>query len=287
MRSVKHLRMLMERFPTVMQLARELRDVMDRRAPSVTSPWGFTLAGHEQMAAGLFEPVETKIVRNLLQHVELLVNVGANVGYYCCHALSMGKPVIAVEPVQRNLHYLMRNIVENGWNRNVQIFPVAAGAQADVMTIWGGGTGASLIKGWASIPKSYATRVPVLPLDRILGEELEGRKALILVDVEGAEHMVLKGASNTLKDESQPIWMVEIAAREHQPEGVGFNPNFEQCFEAFFAAGYQACTATQDPLCMDPERVQRIVKGEEEVPTHNYLFYSPADSGIIEHCLSS
>lgn len=48
------------------------------------------------MASGDFEPEETRLIQDLLQEVDTLVNIGANVGYYCCHALSLGKRVIAV-----------------------------------------------------------------------------------------------------------------------------------------------------------------------------------------------
>jgi len=57
-----------------------------------------------------------------------------------------------------------------------------------------GGTGASLIEGSSRIPASYDTKVPVQTLDRILGNALNGKRALILVDVEGAEYAMLFGA---------------------------------------------------------------------------------------------
>ena len=79
------------------------------------------------MAAGTLEPEETALVRKLLQEVDVLVNVGANVGYYCCHALSLGKPVIAVEPIAGNLHYLLANIRNNGWTAYAEVFPMANG----------------------------------------------------------------------------------------------------------------------------------------------------------------
>ena len=90
------------------------------------------------MADGSFEPEESAIVRKLLADVDLLVNVGANVGYYCWHALSMGKPMIAIEPITRNLHYLLKNIQNNGWSNQAEVFPVALGAGADILQIWGG-----------------------------------------------------------------------------------------------------------------------------------------------------
>ena len=66
------------------------------------------------------------------------MDVLVNVGYYCCHALSLDKPVIAVESISRNLQYLMRNITENGWAEQAEIFPVALGTKADVLKMCGG-----------------------------------------------------------------------------------------------------------------------------------------------------
>jgi hypothetical protein len=84
------------------------------------------------------------------------------VGYYCCHTLGLGKPVIAVEPIARNLYYLLKNIRNNGWATEAQVYPVAVGCGTDILEMCGG-VGASLIRGWASIPESYVTRVPVPP----------------------------------------------------------------------------------------------------------------------------
>ncbi len=40
------------------------------------------------------------------------------------------------------------------------------------------------------------TQVPILSLDRVLGATLHGKNPLILVDIEGAEFMVLQGTTN-------------------------------------------------------------------------------------------
>lgn len=267
----KVLRLFLERFPSLMLFLRNTRDFLDRRAPEAT-PWGFTLAGHQAMAAGKFEPEETALVRRLLEEVDMLVNVGANVGYYCCHALNMGKPVIAVEPIARNLYYLLRNIRDNGWSGQAQVYPVALGAQADILEMWGGGTGASLVKGWASIPESYVTQVPVLTLDRVVGNELEGRRVLILVDIEGAELMMLKGATHTLASTPRPVWMMEISTTEHQPDGISMNPNFAQTFHMFLDHGYRAFTADNSMQEITSEIVAEVVAGRHSLDTHNFIF---------------
>jgi hypothetical protein len=44
---------------------------------------------------GRFEPEETALVLALLDAAEVLVNVGANVGHYVCHARRKGLPIHA------------------------------------------------------------------------------------------------------------------------------------------------------------------------------------------------
>ena len=106
--------------------------------------------------------------------------------------------------------YLLKNIKANGWEKKVEVFPVAVGDAADVLDIWGGGTGASLIKGWANIPAYHVTQVPILTLDRIVGKEIQEKKALIVVDIEGAEYEALLGSTQFLKKYS-PIVICEIS----------------------------------------------------------------------------
>ncbi len=259
-------------FPTLALFYRNTRDFLDQRHPPSKTPWGFTFSGSDSMAQGSFEPEETNVVRRLLADVDVLVNVGANVGYYCCHALSLGKPVIAIEPIARNLHYLLKNIRNNDWATEAEIFPIALADHTDILEIWGGGTGASLLKGWAAIPESYVTQVPVLSLDRVLGESLRGKKALILVDIEGAEFMMLQGATQTLINEPRPIWMMEITTTEHQPAGTVINPYFEQTFQTFLARNYRAFTANELAEEITMKTVADVVAGRCQLLTHNFVF---------------
>ena len=269
---MRFLRTTLERFPVVAQFVRNSRDLLDQRTHTRMTPWGFTLAGHEAMAAGTFEPEETVLVRKLLQEVDVLVNIGANVGYYCCHALSLGKPVIAVEPIARNLHYLLTNIRNNGRSQQAEVFPIALGSGTDILHMWGGGTGASLIKGWASIHESYVTQVPVLSLDRVLGNAIKGKQALILVDIEGAEFMMLQGAAQALQNDPRPIWMMEVSTTEHQPAGTAMNPYFEKTFEVFFECGYRACMADAEAKKLKKSDVNDVVANRKRLTTHNFIF---------------
>lgn len=262
---------LISRFPRMAAMYRGMRDQLEGMEEPQTTPWGFKLAGNSAMAQGTFEPVETELVRRLLHEVDVLVNVGANVGYYCCHALSMGKPVIAFEPMPRNLRFLCKNINANGWE-GAEIFPIALSDKVGILEIYGANTGASLVKGWAGVPESYKTLVPCSTMDLLLNTRLQGKRALMLVDIEGAEKWMLEGASKMLVNDPKPIWVVEIVTSENQPQGVEINPNFASTFQFFHRNGYEAFSADQEMRPITIEDVELFANGSLKAGTHNFMF---------------
>lgn len=259
------------RFPRILDLYRTVRDQISCMKDPLTTQWGFKLSGNAAMAKGKFEPEETEYVRKKLMDVDVLVNVGANIGYYCCHALSMGKSVIAFEPMQQNLRYLCQNIKVNDWS-DVEIYPMALSSSVGVLEIFGGGTGASILKGWAGIPENYMTLVPSSTLDTVLGNKLNGKKILILVDIEGAEKLMLEGATQMLARKEKPIWMVEITTKENQPVGVEINPNLKETFQFFFQHGYDAFSADKAMRQITLEDVNLASQGKLALNTYNFLF---------------
>jgi FkbM family methyltransferase len=265
------LRPVVERFPTIATIYRNVRDQLDFLKKPIETPWGFKFAGNLAMAQGIFEPTETTLVREILGEVDVFVNVGANVGYYCCHALSMGKQVIAFEPIQRNLRYLCQNIRINGWS-GIEIYPIALSNSIGVLDMYGGDTGASIVKGWAGIPESYVTLVPILTMDVVIGTRLKGKKVLVLIDAEGAEKMVLDSATKMLANEPKPIWLVEIALQDHQPRGIERNPDFKKVFQLFAQNGYQSVTVEPFKTVVTSEQIDLAIEGRYKFATHNFLF---------------
>lgn len=269
-----------DKFPRIASLYRNVRDQMDSNEDSVLTRWGFKFKGNIAMALGTFEPEETERIRSILHDVDVLVNVGANIGYYCCHALNLGKKVIAFEPIQKNLKYLYLNIRTNGWT-DVEIFPLALSNKVDVLEIYGADTGASILKGWAGIPENYKTLVPASTLDNVVGARLNGQKVLVLVDIEGAEKWMLEGASLMLSNDPKPIWLIEIMTSEHQPSGVKINPNFSDTFKLFFNHGYQAFNINNGLHLMSFEDVQMIASGLKKLQTHNFIFCDLKDVDLL------
>ncbi len=262
---------LVERFPRIAALYRGMREELSfSEQPSPTS-WGFKLAGNPLMSSGDFEPEETEIVRNLLSQADVLVNVGANIGYYCCHALSMGKEVIAFEPMQSNIRFLCKNIEANDWS--CEIYPIALSKEIGILKMYGGGTGASLLKGWAGSSDNY-TLVPCSTMDTVLSKRLEGKKVLFVVDVEGAEKWVLEGCPEILSIDPKPTWLIEIATTEQQPIGVKVNPLLADTFKLMFDAGYEATTADkfQNKVTIGDVKIAKEGKKTVLDSTHNFIF---------------
>ncbi len=252
------------------------RIMLDRRmleSAPVETPLGFRFVGHAAMQTGRFEPEETALISGLLSAADSFVNVGANIGYYCCIALSKGVRTFAFEPIETNLQYLARNVLVNGWERGIEVFPVAAAEDIGFAPIYGGGTGASLVKGWADTPASYVRYVPTSTIDRMLSPVLPAGNVLVLMDIEGAELSALKGATNLIGREPKPAWVVEICIDVHQPAGAVVNPRLVETFSIFWDAGYACYTADSLRRPVLPAEVVAIAESAHNtLPTHNFLF---------------
>lgn len=150
---------------------------------------------------------------------------------------------------------------------------MALSNKTGIIKIFDGGTGASIIKGWADISEQYFQTVPVSTLDIIIGSRFHNRNCFVLVDIEGAEKFMLEGASSFLSAKPRPIWMVEIAITEHQPAGVAINPHLLPTFQLFWENGYEAWTADKSLRIVQPAEVENIVKnGKNTLLTHNFIF---------------
>lgn len=222
--------------PSVGRLYRRMRDFVDARQSQQTI-YGFKLAGDRRMAGSNFEPDEVKAFLEAIESHDVVLDIGANVGFYSCLAASRGKHVISFEPSVRNLNFLYRNLWENKLSR-VEIFPVGVGKRSGLSRVYGFGGISSFVMGWGQAETSKYSLVPVTTLDAIVAKRFQGQRLLIKVDVEGFELDVLAGATETLNREPRPTWTVEILLRDGViPEGI--NTRFQETFEVFWKRGYQ------------------------------------------------
>lgn len=273
---------IIERLPRLAMAYRYMRDSSKINKYPKETPMGFKFIGDKSMETGQFEPEETQLVKKILPSVDILINIGANVGYYCCIALSLKKYVVAFEPINLNLRYLLRNIKANNWESKIEVFPIALSNKVGVVDIYGGGTGASLVKGWAGTSEQYVTLVPSTTLDNAIGERFHSKQCFIIVDIEGAEKTMLEGANSIINMLPKPIWMMEISISEHQPNGILINPNLLSTFNFFWNNGYDAWTANEEFRIIHSDEIEKIVmSGVDSLHTHNFLFIEKEKKNIF------
>lgn len=185
-----------------------------------------------------YEPVIFGVLEKLMERCNVFVNVGANCGIYCLKFARAADKVYAFEALPENLSFIYRNIRQNDLASKVSVFPVAVGQTSGLAKFFGASTGGSLLKGWNQ-QVDDGIDVPLFSLDALIGYGLQGTKPLILIDVEGAEFEVIKGAKHIVTSIPEAIFCVEIPAKEFMP-GEKMNPHFYDIFEFFHAAGFLA-----------------------------------------------
>lgn len=272
---VRSARPYAERVPWLAAAYRSARERIPQRfgRPARTS-LGFDFIGHAPMLDGSFEPQETAYLADELARADVFVDVGANIGYFTCLARSRGVHTIAVEPLASNLRVLYKNLQANRFTDGVEVFPVALAGAAGLLELYGVSTGASLMPGWAGASRFNARTVPVSTLDTVLGTRFAGKRLLVKIDVEGAEHQVLRGAMHTLAATPRARWLVEVCLTEHQ---AGVNPYFREVFDAFWTNGYRAETLEDRREIRQADVAEWIETGRRTFGSYSVLFV-PSES---------
>jgi FkbM family methyltransferase len=165
---------------------------------------------------GLYEAEETRFFLSRVKRGDIVMDVGANVGYYALLASTAVGPdgmVHAFEPIPGNARALTRNVERCGIeNVKINVAAVSDGSARELTLYMRAGASNS---GWASIAKS-ATRenapitVPAITIDEYVQKERLSRVDLVKLDVEGAEANVLRGGRTTFTREDAPDLICEI-----------------------------------------------------------------------------
>ncbi len=147
---------------------------------------------------GLYEAALTQCFMRHARQGGLLVDVGANYGYFSLlwAAAASGNRVVAFEPSPRNVAGLRRNVENNGFGERIRVDARAASRACGKMAF---DFGPAEQTGWGGAVrenKSGAAGVPAVRLD----EALAGERCIdvLKIDVEGAEPWVLEGATALL-----------------------------------------------------------------------------------------
>ena len=130
---------------------------------------------------------------------EILIDIGANIGFYSILSSDCFKKIYSYEPNERNFKVLKKNI-ENNKLKNIKILNFGLGESKEILM------GKSNTKGELFQTSGFALNKDNKKGERVLvkkGDDVlqfKNKTLTIKIDVEGFEFFVLKGLKRTLID---------------------------------------------------------------------------------------
>lgn len=166
----------------------------------------------------MFEPVETRIWKTIVKPGHMVVDIGANIGWYTLQAARLvgatGR-ISCFEPRPLTYAYLTRSIIENGMQHIVRCHNVALADQAGTSKIYWRPGDDNPGHTWLGTQDRAgqdvtSAEVAVTTLD----DAIDHRHVDVMkIDVEGAEWRALSGGMNIIR-RSMPVIMSEIFPAE-------------------------------------------------------------------------
>ncbi|WP_371504447.1 FkbM family methyltransferase [Nitrosopumilus adriaticus] len=158
---------------------------------------------------GIYGELDTEIVKNEINPGDIVIDVGANIGYYTLIFAQLvgntGK-VIAFEPETKNFEILKKNIAINNLSNVILEQKIVSNTKGKTKLFLAD----SGIVGHHTNPTKHNTdfiEVDSITLDDYLDENNLSKKINFLkIDVEGAEIKVLDGAKSILKNQDLKVF---------------------------------------------------------------------------------
>lgn len=171
-----------------------------------------------------FEPPMPEIFfRGCQDHGGLVLDVGANTGFYALLAASARRDtrIIAFEPAPQVKPLLDRNVSLNGFRDRITTMPIALSDQPGARELFIPLQNHGLVESSASLEREFkrqhsaSIRVETDTIDGFLrthGHKRLPAVSIIKIDVEGHEAAVIRGAATTIR-EHRPLLFVEVLPR--------------------------------------------------------------------------
>ena len=212
---------------------------------------------------GIWEPVLSAYLADLLRPGDTVIDIGANVGahtLFAAHLVGSAGHVHAIEASPHIFAKLQENIRLNGMT-NVRLYNVAVTDVAGSALVYlhsDYNLGATTI-----VPEELVTReakpeavVTALPLQEIVPLEAIKAAKVIKIDVEGAEWLVAKGMASILPELSEQV----IIIAEVSPIGLkAFDVSPAVFFKLFTDAGFKAYQFDSEPIPETSRFYRRVV----------------------------
>lgn len=180
---------------------------------------------------------ETRLFFSLLENNTLVIDVGANIGWYSLIAAQRFESrewrgdVIAFEPEKQNYSLLVKNIEDNKFEKRISALELALGTEYETKKLWlSTKDGQPYNRGDHTLNPDTSTNremqeyqnIDVIPFDSLFEATrrsiLTYDKHIFKLDVQRFELDVLKGAKNYLEECASRVHLIIEYDAESQPE---------------------------------------------------------------------
>jgi FkbM family methyltransferase len=217
------------------------------------------------VVSGIYEELETSILIQIAQMSSIMIDVGANVGYY---AIELGNrmkalsKIVAFEPVSQSFEQLNLNISLNNLESKVKTVQLALSNREEVIDLYipqVSGSSATSARNLHPQESFRIEEVKTTKLDSFLESNNIEDCDLIKIDVEGAELFVIEGSMATIR-KNHPTIFAELL-RKWSAE-FSYHPN--DVIDILASEGYN-CFAVSPML----PQISQILESTLET---NFLF---------------
>lgn len=178
--------------------------------------------------SGFREPECTKYFKSKLTHDDVVLDIGANIGYYTLMESRYAKQVYALEPLRENYDFLVKNIKVNHIRPNVDMYQLAIsdslnlngtiilyeGKQKNRANMFTGNAGKS---------------VPCITVDDFC-KKCNIKPTVIRMDIEGFEFFAIDGMIETLKKNNCKLFF-EIHPYQMKQQGLDWTIVLKKLFK--------------------------------------------------------
>lgn len=185
--------------------------------PSTAKVHGYTMYidPYDSMGlaiGGVYEPLETTLVRELIRPGQVILDIGANIGYYTLLFSQQVGPsglVFAFEPDSQSFQLLQKNIKVNNI-KNTSVFQLAVADEEKDLTLYRdrfNNLDHRIVKpDW----ESEAIHIRSIRLDTFYSQCSPRPPDFIKMDIQGSEGYALEGMKNLLAQSANVMLLTEF-----------------------------------------------------------------------------
>ena len=177
------------------------------------------------------------LFRNLIGPGSVVLDIGANIGWYSVISAKLGASVYAFEPIPRTFHSLEKNVALNYLDHMIRTFNVGCSDRIGKVTFYfderASGSASARNLNYLQDDGAHQICVAQTTLDDVMHEKEIQQVDLIKCDVEGGELLVFQGGQ-TLLQRFRPFVICEML-RKHAAK---FDYYPDRTIELFSSLGY-------------------------------------------------